>query len=280
MRDAGNAALGSLLALGLAACASADPDGAGPSPDAAVDAVPDANPCAGQPWFEPVEQTCDGHDNDCDGTTDNVESPPMWFPDADGDGHGATTGAMGACTAPGGFVASSDDCDDTSAYIYPGRAEVCDGLDNDCVPATGETCSSGCVVRIRPDDNRRYLFCAVPSSWPVAEARCTAEAMRLQRLDDAAETAWARTTATAAFGAVNYWTGGNDRLSEGQWRWPDGAQFWQGTSGGAPVGGLYNTWDSGEPNNDSDEDCLELRTNSRANDGQCSGAKPFVCERY
>jgi subtilisin-like proprotein convertase family protein len=43
------------------------------------------------------------------------------LPDADGDG-------VLACT----------DCDDTNPAIYPGAAEICDGLDNDCDPSTDE----------------------------------------------------------------------------------------------------------------------------------------------
>ncbi|MCA9542642.1 MAG: putative metal-binding motif-containing protein, partial [Myxococcales bacterium] len=37
-----------------------------------------------------------------------------------------------ACTAPSGYVASSTDCDDTSATVHPNAPELCDGRDNDC----------------------------------------------------------------------------------------------------------------------------------------------------
>ena len=47
------------------------------------------------------------------------------------------------------------------------------------------------------------------------------------------------------------WIGASDEAVEGEWRWFDGTQFWQGgtaAGGGVPVGGQYNNWDPGEPN--------------------------------
>ncbi len=212
-----------------------------------------------------------------------VDAPPcddVWYADTDGDGHGDPAARVLACTAPTGHVALGDDCDDTQALVFPGGVEVCDGLDNDCASATTEVCSSGCVVRVRPDDNRRYLFCAIASTFAVAQTRCTTEQFRLWRADDQAENTYVRTTATAAVGSVSLWLGASDTAAEGAWRWPDGAQFWQGGSGGTAIGGLYENWNSGEPNNDNNEDCAELRTDSSWNDRECGTALQFVCERY
>ena len=39
---------------------------------------------------------------------------------------------MVACDVPLGYVADATDCDDTEAASYPGNAEVCDTVDNDC----------------------------------------------------------------------------------------------------------------------------------------------------
>ena len=33
---------------------------------------------------------------------------------------------------PAGIAADNTDCDDYDATVYPGAAELCDGLDNDC----------------------------------------------------------------------------------------------------------------------------------------------------
>jgi len=43
----------------------------------------------------------------------------------------ATT-TIQACSAPTGYVADASDCDDSTASVYPGADELCDGTDNDC----------------------------------------------------------------------------------------------------------------------------------------------------
>ncbi len=48
--------------------------------------------------------------------------------DRDGDGHATGT----ACPLPG------PDCDDDDASAWPGAPELCDGVDNDCDPSTGD----------------------------------------------------------------------------------------------------------------------------------------------
>ncbi len=78
-------------------------------------------------------EVCDGVDNNCDGAIDEDAAldAGTWYADADGDGYGDTT-AIVDCTQPADTVANDDDCDDTEATVYPGAAELCDGLDNDC----------------------------------------------------------------------------------------------------------------------------------------------------
>nr|AYM53414.1 lipoprotein [Melittangium lichenicola] len=106
-------------------------------------------------------ELCNGINDNCDGVTDegyNVGASCMdgicasqracvsttqaacksvqktWFRDQDGDQHGATGAGAPFCqsTAPTGYVASSDDCDDTKASVYKDAPELCDSFDNDC----------------------------------------------------------------------------------------------------------------------------------------------------
>ncbi len=83
---------------------------------------------------EAATEVCDSIDNDCDGTADEDDAADAvtWYGDSDGDGHGGTTFQVIACTAPVGYVTSSDDCDDLDASSYPGASESCDTADNDC----------------------------------------------------------------------------------------------------------------------------------------------------
>ena len=57
-----------------------------------------------------------------------------FYRDADGDGYGYgnPSDSVQSCVQPAGYVSDSRDCNDTTAEVRPGAAEICDGLDNDC----------------------------------------------------------------------------------------------------------------------------------------------------
>ncbi|MBN1335016.1 MAG: FG-GAP repeat protein [Deltaproteobacteria bacterium] len=78
-------------------------------------------------------ETCDGEDNDCDGSTDEdaVDASTFWA-DADGDGYGDAAVTVEACDIPEGYASNDDDCDDTNADVFPGADEYCNGYDDDC----------------------------------------------------------------------------------------------------------------------------------------------------
>ena len=82
-----------------------------------------------------ADEWCDGIDYDCDGAvyeTDSQDALP-WYADGDGDGVGTGTASY-YCAGhePAGVVATTGDCNDGDASVYPGATEVCNGIDEDC----------------------------------------------------------------------------------------------------------------------------------------------------
>ncbi len=81
-------------------------------------------------------ETCDGDDDNCDGTVDedSAVDAATWYADADTDGYGNAAVADVACTRPAGFVPDATDCNDADVAVNPAATEVCDGAntDEDC----------------------------------------------------------------------------------------------------------------------------------------------------
>ncbi len=79
-------------------------------------------------------ETCDGLDNDCNGSIDDGLTIFTYYVDSDGDGFGEAATSLDTCLsdAPAGFATNAMDCDDSNADINPDKAEICDGIDNDC----------------------------------------------------------------------------------------------------------------------------------------------------
>jgi len=91
-----------------------------------------------------ADEVCNGEDDDCDGAVDdNAVDASTWYADADGDGYGDPAISMVACSNPGAFSATGDDCDDSDANQYPGAAEVCNGEDDDCDGSVDEAGAQG-----------------------------------------------------------------------------------------------------------------------------------------
>jgi hypothetical protein len=103
-------------------------------------------------------ETCDGVDNDCDGTIDEPDAvdASTWYTDGDGDGYGdATTGTV-ACDAPVGTVADATDCDDSAAAVSPAATERCNGVDDDCDGTVDEADAAAATTWYSDSDGDGY----------------------------------------------------------------------------------------------------------------------------
>jgi hypothetical protein len=77
-------------------------------------------------------EICNGIDDDCNGTVDDVEAPEgdTFYLDLDGDDVGGE--AVQACSQTFPMVLEGGDCNDADAEVHPGWPEECNGIDDDC----------------------------------------------------------------------------------------------------------------------------------------------------
>lgn len=82
-------------------------------------------------------EVCDEIDNDCDEAVDEGFTVTTIYRDADGDGAGAGA-ALQRCLPATGYATQGGDCDDGNKDIAPGKPEICDNVDNNCVGGVDE----------------------------------------------------------------------------------------------------------------------------------------------
>ncbi len=76
-------------------------------------------------------ETCNGIDDDCDGSVDEGVLT-TYYRDVDGDTYGTPASTVQACAKPAGYVTNNTDCNDANAAIRPSAAEVCNNIDDNC----------------------------------------------------------------------------------------------------------------------------------------------------
>lgn len=132
-----------------------------------------------------------------------------------------------------------------------------------------------------PDNNHLYKF--ITGSITANNARTAAELQTAYGATGylATITSQAENDFVAERLQGDGWMGASDVSSEGVWRWiagpESGTQFWSGAVGGSAVGGNYENWADGEPNDYNNgspgEDCAQFYISTGMwNDLPCSGS--------
>ncbi|GDX83218.1 hypothetical protein LBMAG42_50290 [Deltaproteobacteria bacterium] len=103
-------------------------------------------------------ESCNGIDDNCDGTVDEDGASDVrtWYADNDGDMYGAAGTSVEDCTQPAGYVADDQDCDDSAAGVNPAALELCDGLDNDCDTVVDEATAADAATWYTDADGDSY----------------------------------------------------------------------------------------------------------------------------
>jgi len=223
-------------------------------------------------------EICNGIDDDCDTAVDDADpsldasTGATWYVDSDLDGYGDAGGSVISCSEPSGYVTDATDCDDGDADVNPAATETCNGYDDDCDDVADDAGDCPCAVEYMGSDlTHPYMFCTSPASWTSGSASCNSYGYELLTVNNAAENAWADSTADT-YSTQKWWIGLNDRAAEGSFRWASGEAV------------TYTNWHSGEPNNGGgNEDCTQFNRfhpSQTWNDEPCSDSFRYVCEAW
>ena len=120
-------------------------------------------------------ESCNLVDDDCDSEVDEGVQT-IFYADADNDGFGNSSVSQSACTAPTGYVANDDDCNDTNPLIHPDAIETCNETDDDC---DGQVDDGVQTLFYADSDNDGYgnpdvttLACSPPAGYVSDQTDC------------------------------------------------------------------------------------------------------------
>ena len=201
-------------------------------------------------------------------------------------GDGASGGSRDAGGAPDAGQAGAPMTGEGGAPPEPcvPTTERCNGHDDDCDESIDEfACLSNCSgFVLASDPSHGYMLCngARKAGYDNAKEACEQQDMRLAWLTSARENADVVQRLNNLGSDAEVLFGATDQGNEGDWIWAGGQQFWEGDDSGTPVGGLYNNWTDGTPNNSNNEDCaLVIIATGKWGDRSCGATYPYLCEQ-
>ena len=117
-------------------------------------------------------EICNAIDDNCDSGIDNT----LYYADADNDGYGdvSASGVL-VCLAPSTYVLNNVDCNDANNIVYPGAAEVCNTIDDDCDSQIDEGVQNSYYADTDSDGygaGSATLACAVPTGFVSNNTDC------------------------------------------------------------------------------------------------------------
>ena len=157
------------------------------------------------------------------------------------------------------------DCNDADPKVFPGAAETCDGIDNDCSGLADD--GPDCPCPTLELEGAQFALCNRPRTWPQAAEQCAAMSATLARLDSKAQARGVYRAAKRISDDI-WWIGLNDRAQEGQLAWHDKE----------PV--TFTYFASGEPDHYAcGQDCNGLKKGGGGHfrDLHCGSLRPFIC---
>jgi hypothetical protein len=191
----------------------------------------------------------------------------------------------GQAGVPGGDAGSASMAGTGGSEPCAPSTERCNGHDDDCDDVVDEfACLSNCSGFGLPSNPEHgYMFCtsARKANYWDARKACEDQDMRLAWLDSAEENAAVAQKLDSLGSDSEVLFGATDQGNEGDWIWFGGEQFWKGAADGVVVGGRYNNWVVGTPNNaNNNEDCALIIVDSgNWGDRSCYATYPYVCEQ-
>jgi Putative metal-binding motif/Secretion system C-terminal sorting domain len=148
-----------------------DEDGGGPTYYADADGDGFGNPSV-------FQQACTKPNNfvenatDCNDNNAQINPNALWFADPDFDGIGAGA-SLQTCNPGPGWSVVTGDCDNGSAGIRPGLAELCDGIDQNCDGKIDEGLPKVTYYRDADNDGFGSFVASIDPNMPNPVQDCT-----------------------------------------------------------------------------------------------------------